>query len=125
MPKNSEAGLTVSGAMIRPSTYRGIRCVAASFVTPWNALNIVGLDVETGEVTVYWWAPETGEWRVERVEAAGAPEDFEPGPPLSAGVSPAGEQNIFVRSAQGELARLFWTADEGWRYESVTAGAAG
>lgn len=98
---------------------------AAAFATPWYALNIFGVDAETGEVTVYWWTPLLGQWRVDRVIAAGAPEGFVATPPVAGTVSPAGEQNLFVRQEDGVLARLFWRAETGWLFESVTASAAG
>lgn len=98
---------------------------AAAFVTPWNAMNIFGFDAQTGELTVYWWAPQTGEWRVERVEAAGAPDDLSLTAPVAATVSPAGVQNIVARQSNGEVGRFIWTVSDGWIFENVTLAAVG
>src|SRR5262249_24148268 len=40
--------------------------ILTSYVSDWGALNIAGIDAETGEVKVYWWVPENTEigWSV-------------------------------------------------------------
>ncbi len=100
----------------------------AAFTTPWHALNFVGIDEQTGEVAVYWWAPETNRWAAERLT-------FEPAPGESEAILPAAElvggsraagQDIFGRSADGELAHLLWNVGDGavWTSENLTGSVA-
>jgi len=46
-----------------------------SYVSSWGGLNIAGFDASTGEVQVYWWAPERSSigWAVTSLSASVAP----------------------------------------------------
>ncbi len=45
----------------------------ASYVTPWDARNIVGLDAQ-GQIQAVWWAPGMTRWRSDNLsQATGAP----------------------------------------------------
>ncbi len=98
-----------------------------SFTTPWNALNIAGLSAETGEPTVYWWAPATQVWRAETLQIQGQPEGSALEERTAGTVTAEGTQNLFARQSDGRVARLFWNIGDGaaWTYEDVTASAAG
>ncbi len=111
--------LAEGGPRLDPAT-------VTSFHTPWHVLSIVGLDAETGEPTVYWWAPATQEWRAEPIELVETPEGFEVDGPVAAAVT-GSSQNLFVRQGNGEVAWLFWNVGDGaaWNYANLTAAAAG
>jgi len=44
-----------------------------AYVTPWNAMSIVGRNAATGEPTSYWWAPETNVWTAEALQIGSPP----------------------------------------------------
>lgn len=92
-----------------------------TFVTPWNGLQIVGRDANTGKVTTYWWTPTTNEWRVSIMFTGAEP----------AGVSMTGRLDskvtgtmlaVFGRRDNGHLMRLAWKPGDGevWTPVDVT-----
>lgn len=97
----------------------------ASFVSSWGGLNVAGIDRETGEVVTYWWSPARVDdgWASETLTrtAEGVPEGIDLGAPLTGAAGENSSLNVFARTAEGELARLFWEPGFGpWRYENVT-----
>jgi hypothetical protein len=95
----------------------------SSFSTPWNALNIVGLDAQTGAPTVYWWAPATQRWSVEPIQLEGAPpQDLSLTGSVAAAISPDGTQNLFARRDNGTAMRLHWSVGGGtmWGHQDLT-----
>jgi len=99
-----------------------------SFTTPWGALNIVGIDEQTGEVAVYWWAPATNQWAAERLRVEPGPGEDAVVPPAAelVGVSRVDGQDIFGRGEGGELAHLLWNVGDGavWTSENLMVSAA-
>ncbi|HZW10069.1 MAG TPA: hypothetical protein VFF69_09205 [Phycisphaerales bacterium] len=99
-----------------------------SFVAPWGALNVAGLDAN-GDMIAYWWVPNNDNtWKFANLTAAlpGA----EPRPSLQlqsqTNGSHGGEMNILgTDSETGDLLRLYWRVEDGgaWQVQNVTADA--
>lgn len=91
-----------------------------SFVTPWGATNIAGIDAE-GNLSVYWWAPSTDTWTVSTLS------DLVPDPVLPVGrlsgltVRATGAINIFGAGDEGEVVRYWWTPGGEWAVQNLTA----
>lgn len=115
---NSDLTADAGGPLMQPESL-------ASFVAPWGGLNIVSVDAETGEIVTYWWAPARVDegWATAKL-AAGAddvPPDASLGRPLIGLSGQDSSLNVFARTDDGELARLFWEPGfERWRFENVT-----
>ncbi|MEN0020624.1 MAG: hypothetical protein AAF747_07065 [Planctomycetota bacterium] len=100
----------------------------SAFVTSWGALNVVGADVNTGEVTAYWWTPARTElgWTFNSLSdtvPAGSPALTGP----YEGVNGDDDSlNVFGRgpSVTGggtEFVRYFWQPTTGqWLAETIT-----
>ena len=99
-----------------------------SYRTPWNGLNIAGLDAQ-GALHVFWWVPEFAAdpsndfWRVENLS-----DDFDsasrmPVGPLTAQVTGDGVIGIFGVEQDAELVSIYWTSGEGWRSQNVSQDA--
>ncbi|MCC7390382.1 MAG: hypothetical protein IT431_16635 [Phycisphaerales bacterium] len=97
-----------------------------SFVAPWGALNIVGLD-RFGDVQAYWWTPTTEQWQVANLTAS--IDDTEPRPETQlqsqANLTHGGELNILGADAtSGDLIRLFFRVDDNeWVVQNVSEDA--
>lgn len=96
-----------------------------SYTSSWGGLNIAGLDRDTGEIAIYWWAPDrAGEgWAVEYFT------ELEPIPSrlvhlIGLGTpglsSPEGSLNIFGALEDGRLIRLYWMPGTNWAWENLT-----
>lgn len=90
----------------------------SSFVTPWGALNIAGLDSQ-GKVRVYWWAQTTSAWRVAPLS------DVIPNAPLPAdrisGVTAStGSISLFGTTGDGDVVRYTWSPGSTWGAEDLT-----
>lgn len=102
-----------------------------SFVAPWGALNITGLDAD-GDMIAYWWTPalqQAGEpWQVANLTASFSPDDPRPAQQLQGqtNLTYGGELNILGADAEsGDLLRLFFRVeDDAWAVENVTETAA-
>jgi hypothetical protein len=92
-----------------------------AFVTPWNGLNIVGLDA-SGDVHAVWWTPARfGKgWTVSNLSAAaGAPKLTGP---ITATATPWGAMQIFGTDERGHLIGLWWAPNAGgWHTTDLTA----
>lgn len=102
-----------------------------SFVAPWGALNVAGVDAE-GDIVAYWWVPINEKnglgWEWANLTAAIPADQPRPTEQLQSqtNTSHGGELNILgTDAATGDLLRLFWRVDDQspWRAENVTAGA--
>ncbi|MBC7772017.1 MAG: FG-GAP repeat protein [Pyrinomonadaceae bacterium] len=94
-----------------------------AYSTDWGGLNIAGIDVDTGAASVYWWTTNSGGWVAQTLtldrpdtRLIGRLESQAQGTSL----------NIFGRTAEGELVRLFWFPSQGgeWNVETVETAPA-
>ncbi len=93
-----------------------------SYVTTWGGLNVAGLD-ETGNVTVYWWAPaltETG-WQVTNLSGQITDAPLPIGR-LSGHATQTGVLNIFGASENGHIVRYNWqVGDTEWTTQDLSS----
>ena len=96
-----------------------------SYVSDWGGLNVAGIDVDTGEVVVYWWAPENTDigWMVTSLSsslAPGSPEivDFD----IRGLAGPDGSLNVFGYGDDGSFISYYWYPGFGaeWRSENLS-----
>ncbi|HYE03107.1 MAG TPA: integrin alpha [Phycisphaerales bacterium] len=95
-----------------------------AYVTPWNGMNIAGLDA-AGDIRVVWWAPGMVYWREENLSAtAGAPAMTGA---LAAFVTPWGGINLAGTTASGNLNLTWWVPGFGarWEHNDMTSEFAG
>ncbi len=94
-----------------------------SFVAPWGALNIAGLDAN-GDIQAYWWTPGTGAWQVANLTANIQSGDPRPVERLKSqtNTTHGGEMNIFgTDPGTSDLLRLFFRVDDGaWAIQNVS-----
>lgn len=95
----------------------------SSFITPWGAMNIGGLD-QTGKLWVYWWAPASGagNWTVTDMSTA-VPAGTKPMVGRITGVtSPANTINLVGTAANGDVMRYYWSpsGDGSWKADDVS-----
>lgn len=93
----------------------------ATFVTPWGAQNVLGRS-DDGHVQVFWWAPQTFEWRVEELPSDEMPPTITGRVTASFdAVGDTATQTVFARGENGELLHMFWRNDgTPWMLENVT-----
>lgn len=95
----------------------------SSFVTPWGATNIGGLD-SNGKLWVYWWAPGIGDnaWVVTDMSTA-VPAGTKPMTGRITGVtSPANTINLVGTASNGDVMRYYWNPFDaaGWKADDVS-----
>ncbi|VAX36615.1 hypothetical protein MNBD_PLANCTO03-301 [hydrothermal vent metagenome] len=83
----------------------------ASFVTPWGAMNVAGLDTD-GNLRIIWWAPGLDNWvSTNLTEILGST-------PLTgdiaAWVTPWGGINITGLNTAGEMVAVWWAPGGEW-----------
>lgn len=91
------------------------------YTTPWNAMNIIGRDADTGRTIAYWWAPGMIDWRVDELIIPSRPEGVITTGELTGGMA-ANTQAIFGREAStGHLIELFWMPGQtDWDIADIT-----
>ncbi|MBC7772076.1 MAG: hypothetical protein H7210_06255, partial [Pyrinomonadaceae bacterium] len=91
-----------------------------AFITPWAALNVAGINADTGELDVYWWTPTTNQWISQPVlpfaqHLVGR---------LNSYVEVVGStvtQSIFAQAEDGSLLQFSWTpGDTQWSVANLT-----
>lgn len=97
-----------------------------AYVTPWGGLNVAGVNLDTGTIWVYWWAPDQGpgNWRI--ADMSGVPGDPQrPTSRLTSLGGPDGTLNIAGVSDDGEVIRLYWfvEGDLLWRARNLSQAA--
>ncbi|MBX3358515.1 MAG: FG-GAP repeat protein [Phycisphaeraceae bacterium] len=109
-------------ALAAPGSARFDPASVTSFQTPWNALHLIGRDADTGEILTYWWAPATGEWRVETIHPAAEPEGFAAGGLVYGLSGPTGLLALYTsRASNGNAVRIAWTLEDPlWRFSDLT-----
>ncbi|GMV27406.1 MAG: hypothetical protein AMXMBFR58_34370 [Phycisphaerae bacterium] len=91
----------------------------SSFVTPWGAMNIAGVDTN-GKLSVYWWAPTMTDWAIATLsdEIEGA---IPPAGPIRGTTSDAATINLVGASEHGVILRYHWKPGDIWRMDNLTA----
>ena len=94
----------------------------SSFVAPWGAMNVVGADVDTGEVLAYWWSPaRTGQgWTFTSLSNAVPASSPALVRDLSGSAQSDNSLNVFGYDADDDLVRYFWYSGQGWQSQNVT-----
>jgi uncharacterized protein YkwD len=89
-----------------------------SFVTPWGATNIAGIDGD-GELVVYWWAPGAG-WSITTLSDAVANPVLPTGELRGLTASSTGTINILGASEEGDVLRYWWQPGGAWAMQNLT-----
>ena len=90
-----------------------------TWVTPWRALNIAGVD-NLGNINVFWWVPG-GSWNVANLTQALPGTQARPESNLSSATGTDQSLNIFgVDDETGDTIRLFWKPAGAWALENLT-----
>lgn len=92
-----------------------------SYVTPWSGLNIAGLDRE-GRIISYWWVPGFTQWNMD-VLPIGEDRWERPASRLSGHAGEDGSINLVGVTREGHIVRAFWSPDQPWQLEDLTAMA--
>lgn len=94
-----------------------------SFVAPWGALNVAGID-DDGELAVYWWAPGLTDWQTANLTASQPLTEPRPDAPLQTNVTEDGNLNIFGSSDRDDFVRVSWSPDQPvWALEDLSEAA--
>ncbi|MBL8964634.1 MAG: hypothetical protein JNK70_11245, partial [Phycisphaerae bacterium] len=90
----------------------------SSFVTPWGAMNIAGVD-QGGRLSVYWWAPTMTDWAIavlsDEIEGA-----IPPSGPVRGVTSDAAAISLFGAAEGGDILRYTWRPGDIWRMENIS-----
>ena len=92
-----------------------------TLVTPWNALNIAGLD-GSGSIKAIWKAQGT-EWSTADLSASTGAPALAGG--LTAFTTSWNAMNFLGADADGNVDGVWWTDDTAWRRTNLTASVAG
>jgi len=92
-----------------------------SYVQPWGAMNIAGID-ENGGVTIFWWTLTTGAWIASTVATDPSTTPLPVGP-LSSGVEADGSVHLGGVSELGDVIDLSWEAGMPWTLTDLTETA--
>ncbi|MDQ7014113.1 MAG: hypothetical protein Q9O74_09490 [Planctomycetota bacterium] len=95
-----------------------------TYVTPWNALTVVGITTDSTMVA-YWWAPGFSEWRVSDFS------EFLPKQhpkvvrgPIEVEIRSSNDVWIFGRGESDDMVRVFWSAaNDRWTSKSLLEGS--
>lgn len=106
-----------SGPRLDPAT-------VSSFVTTWDGLNVVGVDLETGDVVTYWWAPAATSWTVSSLtDATPAGSPVISTGPVTGLAGRDASLNVFGYAASGAFLRYSWYPDLTWTSVNLTSSA--
>lgn len=90
-----------------------------SFVTPWGATNIAGLDAG-GKLTVYWWAPGSNGWAISYLSDVVTNPELPEGALSGLTVGATGSINIFGAADDGGVLRYWWAPGGSWALQNLT-----
>jgi hypothetical protein len=90
-----------------------------AYVTPWNGLNIAGLD-SSGDIQVVWTAPGLAGWRADNLSAITGAPMLTGG--LSSYITPWGGINLAGADVEGDTVVTWWVPGFGaqWRRNNFT-----
>jgi large repetitive protein len=91
-----------------------------SYTSSWDGLNLVGIDENTGELTVYWWVPGFAKWVVSPLAEAISGDAPRPDGRISTLVTDADQFNIFGAASNGDVLRYFWQPGADWAVDNLT-----
>jgi len=96
-----------------------------SYFKNWGGQNIAGVDKNTGELVVYWWAPgvPNNAWQIAEFDDL-LPGADAPYSNVSVGSVPGGDTHIFATNDDGDIVRYSWDiGGNGWSFENLTETA--
>ncbi len=101
-----------------------IQGTMTTYVTPWNALTVVGI-TEDSTMVAYWWVPGFSEWRVSDFSQFLPPKHPKvTSGPIQVAVRPNNDIWIFGRGDEGEMLRVFWSSsNDRWTSRSILDGS--
>jgi len=92
------------------------------YYTSWDGMNYAGLD-ENNQIVIYWWVPAFGgQWTTSTITDIGDFSIPRPTGQLTSLASDAGTLSILGSSANGDVVRASWQADQGgdWLLENLS-----
>lgn len=84
----------------------------------WGGLNIVGIDSDSGKMTIYWWSPGLTVWNVNQMDTISG--YVAPVGRLAATVAPSGRTSILGTASTGELMQYTWAPGQEWGTVNIT-----
>lgn len=84
----------------------------------WGGLNIVGIDSDSGKMSIYWWAPGMEDWSVTQMDTISG--YVPPVGRLAAAVAPSGRTSIVGTAASGEVMQYTWAPSQQWATVNIT-----
>lgn len=105
----------VGGPLLQPGSL-------TAYVTPWNSLNITGLDSD-GEVVQYWWLapPVEDVWVISTLTEHVSNNLPRYTGRLTGYASSDSRLSVFGTSEEGHIVRLWWSPNAAWELESLTS----
>lgn len=92
-----------------------------SFVSPWGALNIAGLD-SNGRLRVYWWTPST-EWQIADITGNATSDEYPVGPVRGLALRDPARLNVFSSAENGDVLRFWWQVGTQWQVQNLSASS--
>ncbi|MCC6675840.1 MAG: FG-GAP repeat protein [Phycisphaerales bacterium] len=90
-----------------------------SYVTPWNGLNVAGLDRD-GKIVSYWWVPGFDRWNVDEIPS-GEDRAARPVGRLESRAAEDGSIHLTGVGHDGHILHAFWSPDAPWQIDDLTA----
>ncbi|MCC6679159.1 MAG: peptidylprolyl isomerase [Phycisphaerales bacterium] len=84
----------------------------------WGGLNIVGIDSDSGKMSIYWWSPGLTVWNVTQMDTITG--YVPPVGRLAAAVAPSGRTSIVGTAASGEFMQYTWAPGQQWDTVNIT-----
>lgn len=94
-----------------------------SYVTPWDGLNVAGLDRD-GNIVSYWWVPGFDKWNVDTLPVGGDRLDRPVGR-LESNAGPDGSINLVGINRNGHVMRAHWAPGQEWTMDDLTQSTMG
>ncbi len=98
----------------------------SSFVSSWDGLNVVGVDLATGDVTTYWWAPgrQADGWAIASLtDAVPAGSPVIANGPVTGIAGPDSSLNVFGYTNSNAFVRYSWYPNQTWMATNLTTTA--
>ncbi len=89
-----------------------------SYVMPWDAFNIVGID-ENGKLVVFWWEPSGNTWTNSPLSDIATNGELPVGSVRGAAAS-SGDTSIVSKNSNGDVLHYHWSIGENWQMENLT-----
>ena len=89
-----------------------------SFVSPWGALNIAGLD-SSGRLRVYWWTASSN-WQVADITGDATRDQYPAGPVRGLALKQPARLNVLSSAENGDVLRFWWQEQGRWRVQNLS-----